>query len=212
VDPATSQYAARDWIDNIDPAIICPENWERVHQRYRLALLYYEMRGSEWTLCQSNNLPRRPRNIYRNVGNRAAVDICLGVPFLDEKNECEWYGLSCGDSYSDAESDRYFPVKVIDLQSSNLNGELFDELYGFEGIETLMLNGNQRITGTLSEDIGNLTSLQFLELQSNILSGAIPEMALLKLERLGKTLFVFASVTDTIFFWEVAYLLSFFDR
>jgi hypothetical protein len=43
VDPATSQYAARDWIDNIHPAIICPENWERVHQRYCLALLYYEM-------------------------------------------------------------------------------------------------------------------------------------------------------------------------
>jgi hypothetical protein len=26
-------------------------------------------------------------------------------------------------------------VEVIDLQSSNLNGELFHELYGFEGLE-----------------------------------------------------------------------------
>jgi hypothetical protein len=77
VDPATSQYAARDWIDNIDPAIICPENWERVHQRYRLALLYYEMSGGEWMLCESDSLlPGRLRNIYQYVRNLApAVEI-----------------------------------------------------------------------------------------------------------------------------------------
>ena len=193
VDPATSQYAARDWIDNIDPAIICPENFERIHQRYRLALLYYEMGGSEWTLCESDGRPGRPRNKYGKIGNGVAAT-CSGVPFLDKKNECEWYGLSCGDSYSDVEAespDRYFPVEVIDLRSSNLTGELFDELYGFQGLEKLLLNGNRGITGTLSEDIGDLASLQILELQSNTLSGIVPETALLKLERLGKVLFVF---------------------
>lgn len=53
VNPDTSQFTARNWIDNVDAAIICPENPERIHQRYRLALLYYEMGGGDWTVCNA---------------------------------------------------------------------------------------------------------------------------------------------------------------
>jgi hypothetical protein len=193
VDPATSQYAARDWIDNVDEAVICPENPERIHQRYRLALLYYEMGGSEWTICDSIGI-ERPRNIYDETGIHAD-DFCSGVPFLDKKNECEWYGMSCGDSYTDMEGewlDTYFPLEVIDLRSGNLDGELFDELYGFEALKELLLSGNQKITGTLSEEVANLASLQSLDLHSTMLSGTVPEQALVKLKQLGR-FFVFGT-------------------
>jgi len=186
IDPKTSQFLARDWIDNIDPAIICSEDGDRIRQRYRLALLYFELGGEQWKRCRAE--AERTRVKYENIDIRVDEG-CPGVPFLDEKNECEWYGMSCGESYDSEEAesfDTYFPLEVLDLQSNNLAGPLFDEIYGFERLQSLSLQDNA-LVGTISNDlIGNLQNISSIQLQSNMLTGDIPTTGLFQLERLGK--------------------------
>ena len=174
VNPVTSQFAARDWIDNVDEAIVCPENMERIHQRYRLALLYFQMGGSQWTRCRAGDTTLTV--VYDDL-EIMADEGCPGTPFLDKTNECEWYGVSCGDGYDPMQAemlDEYFPLDALDLQANNLNGELFDELYGFGQLEQMLLNGNQRISGTISEDISALVNVQDLNLGGNLISGSLP--------------------------------------
>ncbi|KAL3922946.1 MAG: hypothetical protein SGARI_006334 [Bacillariaceae sp.] len=175
VNPETSQFAARDWIDHVDEAIVCPENMERVHQRYRLALLYFQMGGSQWARCRAEDTTLTI--VYDELEIEMDEGCPGGVPFLDEKNECEWYGMSCGDAFTSMQAeltDEYFPLEVLDLQSNNLGGELFDELYGFDKLKQMLLNGNERISGTLSEDVAALVSLQDLDLSNNAISGSLP--------------------------------------
>lgn len=179
INPETSQGMARDWLDNIDPGIICSENAQRVHQRYRLALVYYELGGNEWTRC-------RARGGTIPVSS-SEEDYCPGKPFLDKGNECEWYGMDCGDAYNDVAADwldEYYPLEVLDLQSNNLAGELFDEFYGFQHLKEVFLNNNN-LGGTIQDEIGNFVNVTVLQLESNSFDGLVPEAGLLKLERLA---------------------------
>lgn len=174
VNPVTSQFAARDWIDNEDEAIVCPENVARIHQRYRLALLYFQMGGSQWTVCRAEDTSLTV--VYDDLVIEEDEG-CPGVPFLDKKNECEWYGLSCGDTYDSVQAewlDQYFPLEVLDLQTNNLAGALSGEIFGLETLKVLQLSGNERITGSLPDDVGELGSLQELDLSGNAISGSLP--------------------------------------
>ena len=175
--PEASQFKARDWVDNIDEAIICADNKARIEQRYRLALLYYELGGSQWTRC------------------KAATDViakhkdkgCPGTRFLDKADECEWYGVDCGDSYNVATAewmDAYYPIESLDLQSNNLQGELYDEFYGFTSLKELRFNDNS-LSGTIGDEIGQLTDLTVLQLDSNNFEGPVPRTGLLKLTQLS---------------------------
>lgn len=175
--PETSQFKAREWLDHKDPAIICSQNKERIDQRYRLALLYFELGGSSWTRCKAE----------QDLTESNDEADCPGKRFLDKDNECEWYGLNCGDSYNDVTAewlDAYYPLEVLNLQFNNLEGELFDEFYDFRGLKEIFLNNNN-LSGTISEDIGNLKKVSVLQLESNLFDGPVPEAGLFDLERLA---------------------------
>jgi len=175
INPETSQFKARDWLDNIDSAILCPEDSERTHQRYRLALLYYQMGGDQWKRCRAEE------------DTSSLTEDCPEKPFLDKGNECEWYGMSCGDAYNNDDddddeeavvidwADEYHPLEVINLQSNYLYGQLFDELYGFQDLKKILLNGNGKISGSISEQVGNLVNLQEMDFGDNMISGTIPD-------------------------------------
>ena len=174
--PETSQFKARQWLDNVDPAIICPQNKDRIDQRYRLALLYFELGGSTWTRC------RAEQDVTDSVEKE-----CPGKRFLDEANECEWYGIICGDSYNSPIAewlDAYYPMEVLNLQSNNLNGELFEEFYGFRNLKEIFLNNNA-LSGTINEAIGNFQNVTVLQLESNLFEGPIPEAGLYDMKKLG---------------------------
>lgn len=269
VDPDTPQFQARIWLDNIDKALICPENNLRIHQRYRLALLYYQLGGGDWTVCNAvdeneddpaarvdlitsstddpdpidvdfslptSSLQRTPYNgalaattstsssrsnirtssswskqVEPETSSSPPSDVpslnpsdvpssvpsyapstlptilinattaslpssslilssrqvtCPGVPFLSPQNECEWYGMVCSSDYDPVAADmfdEYFPLVVLDLSSNNLNGDLFDELYGFEGLQRLSFRSNGGVSGNISSSI-NEARMTLMEL------------------------------------------------
>ena len=148
INPETSQFKARDWLDNIDSAIICPGESERIHQRYRLALLYYQLGGDQWTRCSSqekhtSSLLSLPVSSKVDDDDDDEEEECPENPWLGAGNECQWYGMSCsGDdaTSNDDDDNEYRPLEVLNLQSNNLSGELFDELVGLEQLGTLYDN------------------------------------------------------------------------
>lgn len=122
--PETSEFKAREWLDNADPAIICAGNKERIVQRYRIAFLYFELGGSSWTRCKAE----------QDITDSDEEDECPGKRFLDGANECEWGGMSCGDAYSNATAEwlgAYYPLEIFNPESNNSNGERFGDFYGF---------------------------------------------------------------------------------
>eukprot|EP00537_Pseudo-nitzschia_pungens_P019621 CAMPEP_0172401438 /NCGR_PEP_ID=MMETSP1061-20121228/50254_1 /TAXON_ID=37318 /ORGANISM="Pseudo-nitzschia pungens, Strain cf. pungens" /LENGTH=361 /DNA_ID=CAMNT_0013135079 /DNA_START=102 /DNA_END=1187 /DNA_ORIENTATION=+ len=175
--PETSQFKARDWLDNVDPAIICPENTARIRQRYNVALLYFELGGSEWAACRAE----------QDINISDDEEDCSGKPFLSEANECEWGGIFCGDDYDSATAewlDAYYPLEVINLQTNNLKGELYPEFYEFTNLKEVFLNNNN-LTGAISNDIGNLKNMNILQLEFNSFEGPVPEEGLFKLDRIA---------------------------
>lgn len=65
-------------------------------------------------------------------------------------------------------------VTVIDLRGNNLNGTISSEIGQLTTLQHLFLSENQ-IFGTIPREIYALTNLQALELHSNSLEGSIPE-------------------------------------
>jgi len=177
INPETSQFKAREWLDNIDPAIICPQNAERIDQRYKLALLYFELGGSSWARCKAE----------QDITASDEEEECLGARFLDKANECEWGGMNCGDTYNNVTAewlDAYYPLEVLNLQSNNLVGTLFDEFYDFRNLKEIFLNNNI-LSGTIKDEIGNFQSVTVLQLESNLFEGSLPEAGLFDMEQLA---------------------------
>lgn len=164
------QYLARDWLDNIDEAIICPNNTDRVSQRYVAAALYYSMGGNEWFNCRAVVDGGECVNVQGNVTEKAPIR------FLSPANECTWFGLGCGNNVSTSLSpDDSFDIKVIQLPDNNLRGPLATEIFSLQKLEVLTMDSNKRINGTLPAAIGDLTELKIIDLDDNDLSGTIPE-------------------------------------
>jgi len=86
--------------------------------------------------------------------------------WLNYTDVCDWYGVSCSNDGV---------ITTIDLAENGLNGTLpgngvWDRL---SNIDTLYLEGND-IIGSLPSDLGELTSLTFLDLSYNNFENSIP--------------------------------------
>lgn len=65
-------------------------------------------------------------------------------------------------------------VKIMDLSSNNLSGEIPDGIAKLEGLLSLNLSNN-RLTGIIPLRIGLMRSLESLDLSTNQLSGGLPD-------------------------------------
>jgi len=65
------------------------------------------------------------------------------------------------------------PVKMIDISSNVVEGDIPDTISFLTGLVSLNLSRNN-LTGNITENIGRLNSLESLDLSSNQLSGEIP--------------------------------------
>jgi hypothetical protein len=82
----------------------------------------------------------------------------------------EWFGVR---DYTDPNVDSSRHVKGIVLRENNLTGEIPTELGNLDSMQTLDLSGNS-LTGQIPAELGNLSSLAYLHLANNQLTGGIP--------------------------------------
>ncbi|HPR30862.1 MAG TPA: sugar-binding protein [Prolixibacteraceae bacterium] len=76
----------------------------------------------------------------------------------------EWYGVT-------VDGER---VARLQLANNNLSGELCNELYNLTALDTLDIQGNDNLSGSIPMEIGLLTDLSFLSLWNCNLSGDLP--------------------------------------
>ncbi|GKV53336.1 hypothetical protein SLEP1_g59869 [Rubroshorea leprosula] len=114
--------------------------------------------------------------VPRNIGGLSALErLTLG------KNQLE---IVEGDDFSFLTSlTNCSNLSILDIGGNRLKGQLPPSIANFSSkLEMLSLSGNQ-ISGTVSEGIGNMIGLTFLDFSNNFLTGEIPT-SMGKLERL----------------------------
>ncbi len=116
--------------------------------------------------------PRAMRHLQQVEGK---FDEEESTRWLTGKNECEWFGLDCGDAFVEGGSpDFYSPLVNIDLGNNNLMGTLIPEIFGFTELQALFLDGNTRIAGSIPEELGQMSGLKFLDIDDSELTGPLP--------------------------------------
>jgi len=145
-----SLQAAFDWIKNEDQKEL---EWDHssVERRYALASIYFATGGdTHWYNCT------------RQVNS--TCDDEEKKPFLSEYDECDWFGITCGDS----------EVNEIDLNYMNLNGTLPSTISLLKNLNVIFLVGNG-LHGTLPDTLGELTDITEFQCGENFFSGTIPD-------------------------------------
>ncbi|KAF7842621.1 BRASSINOSTEROID INSENSITIVE 1-associated receptor kinase 1 [Senna tora] len=80
-------------------------------------------------------------------------------------NSCSWFHVTCNSNNR---------VTRVDIQDSNLSGQLVPELGQLSNLQYLEVY-DSNISGKIPDELGNLTNLVSLDLYLNRLSGPIPD-------------------------------------
>jgi hypothetical protein len=150
-DPKSPQSQALTWMRK-DPIVMSPRrSMKDLLQRYVLAVLFYATNGSRWVWSESY---------------LSSKDVCSwnkeGIPFTSDYV----YGVHC---QSDGES-----VDGLVLSENSLIGQLPWELVLLTDLKTIDLGWNTLIGSIPRTKLGQLVSLEYLDISSNDLTGTIP--------------------------------------
>jgi len=129
---------------------------KRKVQRFALACLYYSLGGSKWSHSQH---------------------------WITNKDECtDWHSSDNSTSRCNENGD----FVNLNLVGNGLQGKLIVDLNLLSALETIRLNENRRLTGSLPTSVGLLTNLSVLAISGTSINGNIPTEfgALLKLQAL----------------------------
>ena len=174
----TPQAKALNWIIADDVSQLCPDDASLV-QRYTLAVFYFATNGDNWNEC-SAPVEYDPAiidlaNIECNLTTTNATDLfptdIRGTnAWLTPDSECLWGGVSC---YAENTANA-FKVNVIEMESNGLSGTLPEEMQELTTIRFFALERGQ-ISGTIPSSFGNLQSLLLMDFDYNELTGTLPD-------------------------------------
>ncbi|WP_435413615.1 T9SS type A sorting domain-containing protein, partial [Psychroserpens mesophilus] len=136
-------------------------------ERDALIALYNATDGANWYNTIGTSL------IIENWNTSAHVDTWTGVETFGHK------------------------VVYLNLNFSNLNGQLPDEIGDLIHLRELRVSANPDLTGPIPSSIGNLSELQWLRLQNNGHTGEIP-ISIGNLSNLNRLYLSFNELTGTI--------------
>ena len=89
--------------------------------------------------------------------------------WLSKSAVCDWYGIDCYQS-----NDMKGIINKIGLVRNNLNGILPTEIGQLLGLETLDLNMNERLSGSIPKEVKYLKELKEFKCKNCALSNTIP--------------------------------------
>mmetsp|Transcript_9768 Transcript_9768/g.21754 ORF Transcript_9768/g.21754 Transcript_9768/m.21754 type:complete len:712 (-) Transcript_9768:419-2554(-) len=134
----TPQSSSLFFLLHTDPMQVNPFMEKKVIQRYALISFYYSTLGGEWIISNF---------------------------WLSDKDECQWYGVTCNDENS---------VVELKLDENELKGTLPDTLGLFFDLENLNIDDN-RVSGSIPSSIGNLKKIVAIDVDTNFLGGSLPD-------------------------------------
>lgn len=159
-DPSSNQNKALRWILDDDQMNLAHNSTNFV-QRYGLMLLYFSLSGDEWD--NSNN-------------------------YCSITHECEWAGTRCNRNklieslnlsenklrgMLPSEIGTLFPaLTVVDFSNNCVRGAV-SALFKMKELITINMENNL-LSGVITSEIGNLSSLRRMNINNNRLSGLIP--------------------------------------
>mmetsp|Transcript_48204 Transcript_48204/g.72889 ORF Transcript_48204/g.72889 Transcript_48204/m.72889 type:complete len:405 (-) Transcript_48204:158-1372(-) len=148
-DMSSPQNRALEWLCFHDELELPSTEQEKITQRYTLAVLYYSLGGSDWT---------------------------VDCDFLSAAHECDWFDVDTDASSVKGVTDCNEDLKVtaVMIYWNNMHGAIPDEVQSLASLEHLTLVGGP-LHGTIPDGIGNLVNLTNLHLMENRLSGTVPE-------------------------------------
>mmetsp|Transcript_48209 Transcript_48209/g.72894 ORF Transcript_48209/g.72894 Transcript_48209/m.72894 type:complete len:410 (-) Transcript_48209:158-1387(-) len=149
-DTSSSQNRALEWLCFHDESELPSNEQQEITQRYILAVLYYSLGGSDWT---------------------------VDCDFLSAAHVCDWFDIAKDDKntvmgVTDCNED--LKVTTIVIHWNNMHGTLPDEVQFLTSLENFGLVGGP-LHGTIPEGIGNLVNLKNINFMENRLSGTVPE-------------------------------------
>jgi hypothetical protein len=129
------------------------------------------------TYCEDQSLPETERAALVALYN--STD---GANWVNNDNWLDgdpcfnsWYGVTCANGeYSESEDFAASTVTQLGLDNNGLSGSIPDELADLSGLSSLNLSYNN-LTGELPEALGDLPNMFQLWLHENSLTGNIPE-------------------------------------
>lgn len=174
----TPQAKALNWIIADDVSQLCPEDASLV-QRYTLAVFYFATNGDNWNECSAPeeydpaiiDLANIECNLTTtNATDLFPTDIRGTNAWLTPESECLWGGVSC---YAENTANA-FKVNVIEMESNGLSGTLPEEMQELTLIRFFALERGE-MSGTIPSSFGNLQSLLLMDFDYNELTGTLPD-------------------------------------
>lgn len=165
LNPESPQYQAFQWLISDLPNTIETSD-ERVLQRWTLAVLFYSLRGNDWT---------------RNDGWLTESDVCNWFTSSSEE-VCNDLGLLSRLELAQNNLQGLLPNELellssslieINLEDNEITGSISSSLGELGSLEILNLSSN-KFSGVIPTELGRLSNLELLELASNDLSGTMP--------------------------------------
>lgn len=143
---------ATAWLIEDDPLQLTadsPSGCFRLQQRYALLTLWFQSAHNQVALSQ----------------------------WMEEEDECRWYGMSCGNKEIGVNGDTQDAIKIVALGNTlNLTGQVPPDLVLLSTfLIQLELDNNYALTGTIPSAFGNFSLITKLDLDNNLLVGTIPD-------------------------------------
>ena len=176
---STPQGKAVDWLVYVDSMYLCPDDTYLI-QRYVLAVLYYATNGHQgWLTCSrtgdvaANECPQTTKRFLSNYHECTWAGIgCNGSNFIT-RIAFEDNGLS---GSIPSEIGALSSLKTLRMERGKLSGSLPATLGDLTDLEKLDLDYNN-LWGTLPSTFNRLTKLKLIDLNNNDLSGSIDVLA-----------------------------------
>ena len=100
----------------------------------------------------------------------------ISYTYTEEYEDCDSKGENCDTYETEYAAERlvYYHSLMFDLSDNRLTGSIPPEIGNLKGLRNMHLSRN-RLTGAIPPEIGNLTNLATLDLDGNQLTGTIPD-------------------------------------
>ena len=160
---------------------VCPNDTScHAVQRYVMAILYFSLKGYQWTECSAPkdwecadeaSLAESNCNLlpYLHYPDQPRAGCLHTMPWLSSHHECMWGGLAC---HSEDHPELAWCMDQIEFQNNNVKGIIPDEIASLKHLRFLALEQGET-GGTIPSVLGLLHNIEMIDLDHNKVTSSV---------------------------------------